>query len=198
MFLFPQQTLCTFTFRTFFFFFLLQQELLTHLVASHAVAVENANLLIFLAGHVVQALVGLHVTDLRQTHTDQSEDHLLKQCGQWRSLCVCACGRVRQWAYLSQRVVVPGDLGVRVDVLQIPAEGFTLELLSQSGASWDVTVVHLGHTWRGKHRHSCINVENCLKAVMTAEMLLCMKSFACKQNTWCVLNKSCHPGTSDY
>ncbi len=42
---------------------------LRYLVASHAVAVENANFLILLAGHVVQALVGLHVTDLSRLHT---------------------------------------------------------------------------------------------------------------------------------
>ncbi|KAG7242050.1 hypothetical protein INR49_024096 [Caranx melampygus] len=33
----------------------------SYLVASHAVAVKNADLLILLAGHVVQALVGLHI-----------------------------------------------------------------------------------------------------------------------------------------
>ena len=40
-----------------------------HLVASHAVAVEDANLLVLLAGHVVQALVGLHVSDLGRNDT---------------------------------------------------------------------------------------------------------------------------------
>lgn len=43
---------------------------LTYLVASHAVAVEDANFLILLAGHVVQALVGLHITDLGRIHTE--------------------------------------------------------------------------------------------------------------------------------
>lgn len=68
---------------------MLQQELPSYLVASHAVAVENANLLVFLAGHVVQALVGLYVTDLRQTHTDQSKDRSLTQHRQ--SVCVKVC-----------------------------------------------------------------------------------------------------------
>lgn len=45
-----------------------------------------------------------------------------------------------------------GDLGVRVDVLQVPTEGFTLKLLSQRSARGDVTVVHFGHTWRDTHR----------------------------------------------
>lgn len=44
--------------------------ILRYLVASHAVAVENADSLILLAGHVVQALVGLHVTDLSK-HTQK-------------------------------------------------------------------------------------------------------------------------------
>lgn len=54
---------------------------------------------------------------------------------------------VREFLYLAQRVVVSGDLRVRVDVLQVPAERFTLKLLSQSSARRDVTVVHFGHTW---------------------------------------------------
>lgn len=44
---------------------------LGYLVASHAVAVENADFLILLAGHVVQALVGLHITDLSRLHTQK-------------------------------------------------------------------------------------------------------------------------------
>lgn len=44
---------------------------LRYLVASHAVAVENADFLILLAGHVVQALVGLHITDLSRAHTEK-------------------------------------------------------------------------------------------------------------------------------
>ena len=36
-----------------------------HLVAPHAVAVEEAHLLVFLPAHVVHTLVGLHVPDLR-------------------------------------------------------------------------------------------------------------------------------------
>ena len=40
-----------------------------HLVASHAVAVEDPDLLVLLAGHVVQALIGLHVTDLGRNET---------------------------------------------------------------------------------------------------------------------------------
>lgn len=43
---------------------------LRYLVASHAMAVENADFLVLLAGHVVQALVGLHVTDLSRIHTE--------------------------------------------------------------------------------------------------------------------------------
>lgn len=39
-----------------------------YLVASHAVAVENTHFLVLLTGHVVQALVGLHVTDLERNH----------------------------------------------------------------------------------------------------------------------------------
>lgn len=49
------------------------------------------------------------------------------------SLCLCVfvrvCVYVSEQAHLSQRIIVPGDLGVRVDVLQVPAEGFTLKLL---------------------------------------------------------------------
>lgn len=41
---------------------------LCYLVASHPVTVENADLLVLLAGHVVQTLVSLHITDLSQTH----------------------------------------------------------------------------------------------------------------------------------
>lgn len=41
-----------------------------YLVASHAVAVENADLLILLAGHVVQALVGLHIAYLSRIQTE--------------------------------------------------------------------------------------------------------------------------------
>lgn len=44
--------------------------LLSYLVASHAVAVKNADLLVLLAGHVVQALVGLHIAYLCQTHIE--------------------------------------------------------------------------------------------------------------------------------
>lgn len=40
-----------------------------YLVASHAVAVENTHFLVLLAGHVVQALVGLHVPDLKINRT---------------------------------------------------------------------------------------------------------------------------------
>lgn len=40
-----------------------------YLVASHAVAVEYADFLVLLTGHVVQTLVGLHVTDLSRIHT---------------------------------------------------------------------------------------------------------------------------------
>ena len=40
-----------------------------YLVASHAVAVEDPDLFVLLAGHVVQALVGLHVTDLGRNDT---------------------------------------------------------------------------------------------------------------------------------
>lgn len=54
--------------------------------------------------------------------------------------------------YLSQGVIMPGDLGVRVDVLQVPTEGFTLKLLSQSYARRDVTIVNFGHTWINTHR----------------------------------------------
>lgn len=36
-----------------------------YLVASHAVAVENTHFLVLLSGHVVKALVGLHITNLR-------------------------------------------------------------------------------------------------------------------------------------
>ena len=50
----------------FIYFFLV----LSYLVASHAVAVENADLLVLFASHVVQALVGLHITDLSRIHTD--------------------------------------------------------------------------------------------------------------------------------
>lgn len=48
---------------------------------------------------------------------------------------------------------MPRDLGIRIDVLQVPAEGFTLEFLSQRRASGNVTVVHLGHTWRHRHNY---------------------------------------------
>lgn len=48
---------------------------------------------------------------------------------------------------------MPGNLGVWVDVLQVPAEGFTLELLSEGGARRDVTIVHFGHTWTHTHTH---------------------------------------------
>lgn len=51
---------------------------LRYLVASHAVAVENADFLILLACHVVQALVGLHVTDLSRTHKDLALTALLE------------------------------------------------------------------------------------------------------------------------
>lgn len=44
---------------------------LCYLVASHPVTVENADLLVLLAGHVVQTLVSLHITDLSQTHRKQ-------------------------------------------------------------------------------------------------------------------------------
>lgn len=47
---------------------------LRYLVASHAVAVENADFLILLAGHVVQALVGLHITDLSRIHTQKPHE----------------------------------------------------------------------------------------------------------------------------
>lgn len=40
-----------------------------YLVASHAVAVENTHFLVLLSGHVVQALVGLHIPDLKIYHT---------------------------------------------------------------------------------------------------------------------------------
>ena len=36
-----------------------------HLVAPHAVAVEEAHLLVLLPPHVVHTLIGLHVPDLR-------------------------------------------------------------------------------------------------------------------------------------
>lgn len=49
-----------------------------YLVASHAVAVENANLLILLAGHVVQALVGLHIAYLSRTHTETTVINTVK------------------------------------------------------------------------------------------------------------------------
>lgn len=39
-----------------------------------------------------------------------------------------------------------GDLGVWIDVFQVPGEGLALELLPQGGPSGDVPVVHLGHT----------------------------------------------------
>lgn len=51
-----------------------------------------------------------------------------------------------------------GDLRVGVDVLQVPAEGFTLELLSQTRARRDVTVVHFGHTWTHTQTDSNIKV----------------------------------------
>lgn len=44
-----------------------------------------------------------------------------------------------------------GDLRVRVDVLQVPTEGFTLKLLPQSRARCDVAIVHFGHTWTQIH-----------------------------------------------
>lgn len=46
-------------------------SVLCYLVASHAVAVENADLLILFASHVVQTLIGLHITDLnyRKEHS---------------------------------------------------------------------------------------------------------------------------------
>lgn len=49
---------------------------------------------------------------------------------------------------------MPRDLGVRVDVLQVPTEGFTLKLLPQSSARRDVTVVYFGHTWTRRHTHT--------------------------------------------
>lgn len=54
--------------------------------------------------------------------------------------------------YLSQGVIVPGDLGVRVNVFQVPTERFTLKLLSQSYARRDVTIVNFGHTWINTHK----------------------------------------------
>lgn len=48
---------------------------LCYLIASHAMAVENADFLILLAGHVVQALVGLHITDLSGTHRKHIKHH---------------------------------------------------------------------------------------------------------------------------
>lgn len=45
---------------------------------------------------------------------------------------------------------MPGDLRIRVDVLQVPTEGLTLKLLPQSVAVGDVPVVHFGHTYTPK------------------------------------------------
>lgn len=45
-----------------------------YLVASHAVAVENADFLILLASHVVQALVGFNITDLSRIHTQKTHE----------------------------------------------------------------------------------------------------------------------------
>lgn len=105
-------------------------------------AVENTDFLILLTGHVIQALVGLHVTDLRIHNATSKCNHTLHNlfthvCLDFSpnivnhtclfsepSVCVGVC------AYLSQGVIVPGDLGIRVDVLQVPAEWFTLKLLS--------------------------------------------------------------------
>lgn len=36
------------------------------LIAAHSVTVENAHFLIFFSGHVIQALVSLHITDLEE------------------------------------------------------------------------------------------------------------------------------------
>lgn len=50
---------------------------LRYLVASHAVAVKNANFLILFAGHVVQALVGLHIADLNRIDTENTSSNTI-------------------------------------------------------------------------------------------------------------------------
>ena len=54
--------------------------------------------------------------------------------------------------YLSEGVVSPGDLGVGVDVLQVPGEGLALQGLAEGLAGRDVTVVHTHHACRGRQR----------------------------------------------
>lgn len=118
-----------------------------YLVATHAMTVENPNLLVLFAGHIVQTLVGLHISDLSGEKNPPNIN-----TGGFVMVCVCVCVYVKHYinkdlsAYLSEGVIVAGNLGVGIDVFQVPTERFTLELLSENRARRDVTVVHFSHT----------------------------------------------------
>ena len=76
---------------------------------------------------------------------------------------------------------MPGDLGVGVDVLQVPTERFTLKLLPQSRTRRDVTVVHFGHTWTHTYTSTQRSVTMVPNYINAAQRLLtgCYSHFPC-------------------
>lgn len=68
----------------------------------------------------------------------------------WEDTCVVLGGG--ESSYFTKWVVSPGDLGVGVDVLQVPGEGFALQGLAQGFAGRDVPVVHPHHACRQRQQ----------------------------------------------
>jgi len=66
----------------------------------------------------------------------------------WPVLMTILTKKAMKVSYLPEWVISAWNLRIRVDVLQVPWEGFTLQSFPQGLPRWNIPIIHPNHTWR--------------------------------------------------